>query len=70
MEVERWFQSVTMGNLVRTRREVLLQIIESLFKFGILDFRWKSIWFIPSSGAPWGNPTYGPYIPDPDEVSA
>lgn len=34
------YQSLTMGNIVDTKREVVAQIIESLFKFKVLDIKW------------------------------
>ena len=35
------YQSITMGNFVDTRREVIAQVFESLFRFHALDLRWK-----------------------------
>lgn len=35
------YMSMTMGNLVDTRREVFLQMIESLVRFHTPDFRWR-----------------------------
>lgn len=40
----KWYQSEAIGNRVRTRREVLYQMIESLIKYRTPDFRWHVIW--------------------------
>lgn len=33
--------SMTMGNIVNTRRDVIAQVFESLFRFRTFDLRWK-----------------------------
>ena len=38
--MEKWYQSLTMGNIVRTRFGVLCQVFESLFKYKTVDVRW------------------------------
>lgn len=43
-DLERWYQSCTMGNIVRTKREVIKQMIESFVKLRTLDFKWREIW--------------------------
>lgn len=37
------WMSLTMGNLVFTRREILKQVFESLFKYKTIDLRWKKV---------------------------
>jgi hypothetical protein len=37
------YQSLTMGNIVATKREVIAQIFESLFKFHAIDFKWQKV---------------------------
>lgn len=37
------YMSLTMGNLVFTRREILKQVFESLFKYKTIDLRWKKV---------------------------
>ena len=37
------YMSLTMGNIVGTKMEIIKQIIESLFKFHTLDLKWKII---------------------------
>lgn len=39
----KYYQSETMGNIVRTRREVIAQVFESLFKFHTWDLKWIKI---------------------------
>lgn len=39
-----WYQSVTMGNVVRTRGEALRQMVESMVKLGTPDFKWTVVW--------------------------
>lgn len=39
----KYYQSETMGNLVRTKREVIAQVLESLFKFRVLDIHWRVV---------------------------
>lgn len=42
--MKRWYQSLTMGNIVRTKRELIAQVFESLFRYKTIDVRWKEIW--------------------------
>lgn len=44
MKLKRWYQGMTMGNLVETRFGVVCQFFESLFRFHTVDARWKSVW--------------------------
>lgn len=37
------YMSLTMGNIVDTKREIIAQAIESLFKFHTIDIRWERI---------------------------
>ncbi len=37
------YLSLTMGNIVDTKREIIAQVIESLFKFHTIDIRWEKI---------------------------
>jgi hypothetical protein len=37
------YQSLTMGNIVETRREVIAQIFESLLKYRTLDLKWQKV---------------------------
>lgn len=37
------YMSLTMGNIVDTKREVIMQIFESLFKYHTIDIIWKNI---------------------------
>lgn len=37
------YMSLTMGNLVSTRWEILKQVFESLFKYKTIDLRWKKV---------------------------
>ena len=39
----KMYHSKTMGNIVATRREVIAQILESLFKFHTLDIKWVRV---------------------------
>ena len=42
-EDKTMYMSLTMGNIVDTKREIIAQIIESLFKFHTIDIRWEKI---------------------------
>lgn len=42
--MRRYYQSLTMGNIVLTKRELIAQVFESLFRCHTLDLRWKEIW--------------------------
>ena len=44
MKLYRWYQSMTMGNVVRTPLGVVFQFFESLFRYHTLDARWKTVW--------------------------
>jgi hypothetical protein len=37
----RYYQSLTMGNIVETKKEVIKQVFESLFHFKTIDLKWK-----------------------------
>ena len=37
------YMSLTMGNVLLTKREVLYQVFESLFKYRTIDIRWKKV---------------------------
>lgn len=37
------YQSLTMGNVVHTRLEVIAQMLESLLRFHTFDFKWIKI---------------------------
>ena len=37
------YMSLTMGNIVDTRKEIISQFFESLFRFHTLDIRWKRL---------------------------
>ena len=50
--LEKWYQSVTTGNIVRTRREVLHQMWESFVKLRTMDFQWRVLWLAPSVEVP------------------
>ena len=43
-DLQKWYQSKTMGNIVPSFFDVILQVFESLFKFHTLDLRWGVIW--------------------------
>ena len=36
-----YYMSMTMGNLVATKREVIRQVFESLFRLHTLDIKWE-----------------------------
>ena len=40
---KKMWMSLTMGNIVDTFGEVILQIFESLFKYHTIDIKWKKI---------------------------
>lgn len=42
--MEKWYMSMTMGNIVSTKREIIAQVFESLFKYNTIDVRWKIVW--------------------------
>lgn len=44
MKLSRWYQSMTMGNLVKTKFGVVFQFIESLVRYRTVDARWKTVW--------------------------
>lgn len=64
INLERWYQSMTMGNIVASRLEVLKQMIDSLFRFKTPDFKWRAVWLAPSHPT---TPMYGPGIFDDDD---
>ena len=35
------WMSMTMGNIVSSRREIIKQVFESLFRYHVLDIKWK-----------------------------
>ena len=35
------YMSMTIGNIVDTKKELVQQMFESIFKYHIADFRWK-----------------------------
>ena len=37
------YMSLTMDNIVDTRKEIISQVFESLFHFHTLDIRWKRL---------------------------
>lgn len=37
------YMSLTMGNVLLTKRAVLYQVFESLFKYHTIDIRWKKV---------------------------
>ena len=39
----RYYQSLTMGNIVETKKEVIKQVFESLFHFKTIDLKWKKL---------------------------
>ena len=39
----RYYQSLTMGNIVKTKKEVIKQVFGSLFHFKIIDLKWKKL---------------------------
>ena len=39
----KYYMSLTMGNLVRTRGEVIAQMFESLFRYKTLDIKWVRV---------------------------
>lgn len=39
-----WYQSETMRNIVPSRRELVKQVFESLFKYKTIDIRWMPVW--------------------------
>lgn len=44
MKTKKYYQSLTMGNLVETitgKKGVIYQVFESLFKYHTLDLRWR-----------------------------
>ena len=42
--MKKYYQSLTMGNIVENRLQILAQILESLFKYKTADFRWIKIY--------------------------
>lgn len=40
MKTKEWM-SMTMGNIVSSRREIIKQVFESLFKYHTIDIKWK-----------------------------
>ena len=47
--LQRWYMSVEMGNIVRTKREVIKQMLESFIKLRTMDFKWRVIWLAPDA---------------------
>ena len=39
----RYYQSLTMGNIVETKKEVIKQVFGSLFHFKTIDLKWKKL---------------------------
>ena len=39
----RYYQSLTMGNIVETKKEVIKQVFESLFHFKTIDLKWEKL---------------------------
>lgn len=37
----KYWMSMTMGNIVSSRREILKQVFESLFKYHTIDIKWQ-----------------------------
>lgn len=42
--MKKYYQSLTMGNIVLSKRELIAQVFESLFRCHVLDVRWREIW--------------------------
>ena len=42
--MRKYYQSLTMGNIVENRLAILAQILESLVKYKTADFRWIKIY--------------------------
>ena len=40
----KYYASVTYGNACRSKWEVAMQILTSLFKYHTLDLKWESYW--------------------------
>lgn len=43
MSKNYYYQSLTMGNVVETKREILAQVFESLFRYKTLDIKWVRV---------------------------
>jgi hypothetical protein len=39
----RYYKSLTMGNIVDTKKEVIKQVFESLFHFRTIDLKWEKL---------------------------
>lgn len=42
--MKKYYQSLTMGNIVENRLAILAQILESLCKYKTVDIRWTKIY--------------------------
>lgn len=39
----RYYRSLTMGNIVETKKDVIKQVFESLFRFKTIDLKWEKL---------------------------
>ena len=41
--MSKHYMSLTMGNIVETKREIIAQVFQSLFRYKTLDIKWVRI---------------------------
>lgn len=39
----QYYQSLTMGNIVGTKKDIIKQVFESLLRFKTVDLKWKKL---------------------------